>query len=53
MKATLFDNEIEGYTRKSNAKYIILGTVIFALGIFLLWAGLTLTGISEVMIQIV
>lgn len=37
MKNTLFHDEVEGYTQQSNAKYIVLGTMVVAGAVFLGW----------------
>ncbi len=49
--------QIEMHARKyrhsiSNAKYAIFSTLILAIGVFIGWVAITLTGISEVMIQV-
>jgi hypothetical protein len=53
MKATLFNNEIECYTRQSTVKYWILGTLILSGMVFIGWVMNTAWGMLEVMMQMV
>jgi len=53
MKNTLFNDEIEGYTNRSNIRvYIFLG-VLFVSFVFIGWLVSTLGGLADVMIEVV
>jgi len=53
MKNTLFNDEIEGYTNRSNIRvYIFLG-VLFVSFVFIGWVVGTLGGLADYMVSLV